>query len=268
MSRRVIWTLQVGVICVLSYGCPPPLVIDTVPPEIDRLSVAGDKGYTTSAGVVLSVSASDDSHTVQEMRVGFTPDLSGQPWVAFQTSTNITLLGAPGLKTIYVQVKDPSGNVSEARATDIEFVAPQNNIVALLPNDVTLSTSVSNLLDIFLDNPQHVISGRFVLRFDPSKVRADSVTFTMGEQLFSTAGANIILLEKEINETAGTITVSAFAQANGFLGSTIPGPFARIWLSSKSAGAESALVIESAQIAQAGSAQVVSNFVRFGATLR
>ena len=100
------------------------ITVDTTNPT-GVIQVDGGASYATSTSVALSLSASDATSGVAEMR--FSND--GSSWSAWETYANSkswTLSSGDGSKTVYVQYRDGAGNVSAA-VTDtisLDTVAP------------------------------------------------------------------------------------------------------------------------------------------------
>ncbi|MFQ5979663.1 MAG: PKD domain-containing protein [Candidatus Heimdallarchaeota archaeon] len=91
------------------YGTDP-LDPDTTPPSV-TLSINNDASSTISVDVSLAIDAVDDSDVVL-MRFSNSGS-SWTAWESFASSKSWTIPSGDGLKSVFVQVKDPAGNIAE-----------------------------------------------------------------------------------------------------------------------------------------------------------
>ncbi len=83
-------------------------------------------------------------------------------------------------------------------------------------------------VDVAVDNVQNLIAARFTVTFDPAVLQAETVTTAAWDYLFEETGASVHLLEQEIDNTGGRITVGMGGIASGFTGATGSGALATI----------------------------------------
>lgn len=83
-------------------------------------------------------------------------------------------------------------------------------------------------VDVRVDNVQNLIAARFTVTFDPAVLQAEAVTTAAWDYLFEETGAAVHLLEQEIDNTGGRITVGMGGIASGFTGASGSGALATI----------------------------------------
>ena len=86
------------------------IILDTVAPT-GTISVNGGAAYTASASVTLTLSASDVTSDMYQMRLSNNGS-TWNAWEAYATSKPWTLPAGDGTKTVYVQYKDNAGLAS------------------------------------------------------------------------------------------------------------------------------------------------------------
>ena len=126
----------------VSIPCTDTITLDTTAPA-GSISINEGATYATSRSVNLTLSASDETSGVSQMR--FSNDGSNwNDWEDYNTSKAWTLSTGDGTKTVYVHYKDNAGNVGTYTDTIILDTAPPSSSVADLPTyHTTLFSSVS-----------------------------------------------------------------------------------------------------------------------------
>ena len=97
------------------------VLYDTTPPAA-TVSIDAGAMYTTSAAAILTMTATDGSSGVQDMRMSFSnedDEASFTPWQPYAPTASWDLSAGDGTKTVYTQFRDGAGNVSKASDTII-----------------------------------------------------------------------------------------------------------------------------------------------------
>ncbi|MDB5056268.1 MAG: hypothetical protein JWM44_4318 [Bacilli bacterium] len=107
------------------------IVLDTTAPIITSMKINQDAEYTNAKAVQLNLAAmdanplkfsvSEDTHSI------------GGDWKPLQSDSSFTLSGDDGTKTVYVQLKDAAGNLSEVASDTIilDTAAPSGTDVKI-----------------------------------------------------------------------------------------------------------------------------------------
>ncbi len=104
-----------------SDGIKVQTTTDTTPPT-GTVAINGGAASTTSPNVTLTLSATDDSGTVSQMR--FSNDgITYSAAQAYAATAAWTLTSGDGTKTVYAQFSDPSGNWSSAATDTIQLTS-------------------------------------------------------------------------------------------------------------------------------------------------
>ncbi len=130
---------------------PVQVVFDLTPP-VGTVSINGGAAYTNSASVTLTLPATDDSGTVARMWICNDGAFDIGTWQPYSASTTWTLSPGDGLKTVYVEFMDPSGNISNVATASItlDAVPPAISSVTIIPpmaaigDTVTVTVSASD----------------------------------------------------------------------------------------------------------------------------
>jgi len=84
----------------------------TVLPNLTAFQINNGAGSTTSVNVILNIAASEATHYMASEN----QDFSGASWLTYSASPSFTLSSSPGLKTVYLKVKNAnaeSGTLSD-----------------------------------------------------------------------------------------------------------------------------------------------------------
>lgn len=127
----------------VSSSASDTIVVDTVPPQ-GSITIAGGVAWTTVRGVNLTLSATDASSGVREMRFGEDGTNFGL-WQTYSTLAGWSLPTGDGIKTVYVQFKDEAGNVSAAVSDTIgvDTGSPTGTLAIAGGANYTTTTSVT-----------------------------------------------------------------------------------------------------------------------------
>jgi PKD repeat protein len=109
------------------------------------ISINGDALYTNSRGVTLQLAAPNGFSGVTGMR--FSADGSTWPgiWTSYGTSAPYTLPAGDGLKTVYVQFQDGSGNISSTSSASITLDTTAPFPCSLAINGGALATNSTSI---------------------------------------------------------------------------------------------------------------------------
>ncbi len=108
------------------------------------VACAGGAAWTGAAAITLTLSSSDATSGVAEMR--FSDDGSTwSSWATYASSAPWTLPGADGAKTVYAQFRDAAGNVSSSASDSIglDRAAPSGTIAVAADAAWTTTPSVT-----------------------------------------------------------------------------------------------------------------------------
>ena len=86
------------------------IILDTTTPN-GSITIAAGAAYTNSTSVTLTLSASDDTSGVANMRFS-SDNIAWTPWESYSTSKAWILATGEGTKTVYVRFKDNAGLTS------------------------------------------------------------------------------------------------------------------------------------------------------------
>lgn len=91
--------------------CMAKVVLDIGPDGAVSINSGAD--YTKTASVLLTLSATDDSGSVSQMRISNDGVFDSEPWESYATQKSWTLTGGDGAKTVSVRFRDAGGFESE-----------------------------------------------------------------------------------------------------------------------------------------------------------
>ncbi|HSV50369.1 MAG TPA: PKD domain-containing protein, partial [Candidatus Acidoferrales bacterium] len=122
------------------------ITLDTVPP-IGSIQINNDATYTTSTAVTLSLSATDATSGVSQVRFS-NDNTQWSTWETAFTSKDWTLAAGDGAKTVYYQIKDNADLISNYSATITLDTTPPTGIIqinngAQYTNKVTASLTLT-----------------------------------------------------------------------------------------------------------------------------
>ena len=141
--------------------------------------------------VVLSFTTSDDV-TQTEMRYGTSPSLADADWVPFDTSIGYMLASGDGIKRVYAQFRDMSGNESDIVSDTIELNEISYGVLTVFaaPGADTFSGPIKAVGDVNGDGKDDLIA-RLSGDYNSARVvlgganHADPVTLTNGVRGFA-----------------------------------------------------------------------------------
>jgi len=96
-----------------AVGSSDGITVQANTPPTGTISINNGVPYTNTPAVTLTLSATDDSGTVAQMRFSNDGTTYSAP-EAYATSKSLTLTNGDGTKTVYVKFKDAAGNWSSA----------------------------------------------------------------------------------------------------------------------------------------------------------
>ena len=90
---------------------------DTVVPVTDSITINNGDSWTNNSTVQVDIEATDN-FGVAQMNVSLNGSFSESNWVTFSDSFSLVLPDGDGMKTVYIKLKDGSGNLSSGSASD------------------------------------------------------------------------------------------------------------------------------------------------------
>lgn len=89
----------------------PPVASDSQPPT-GSVTINGGAALTTNPAVALQITASDNTG-VTDMLIAETADFAGAEWQPYSATASFTFTGTGGNRTVYVRLRDGSGNTCD-----------------------------------------------------------------------------------------------------------------------------------------------------------
>lgn len=187
--------------------------LDSTPPVV-TVSINDGASETASPDLALSLTAIDSGNSALEMRLSEDgKSWTDNSWVPFDSkpayklgSAPVTVVG-PGLKKVYVQIRDAAGNPSKASFASINYVAKSSTpgqIVINTGNTITKSASVALTLTAPTDEPYVRLSNDTIKWGKWIKLPA-----TPAWKLSSGDGPKMVYAQFSANQVAPTDTYSA-----------------------------------------------------------
>lgn len=104
------------------------IILDTIPPANCSISINNGATHTNSTSVTLNLGA----NLATEMRFG-NSSMKLSNWIPISATSNWTLAGADGVKTVYAQFRDIAGNVSSTVSDTItlDTTPPANGAISI-----------------------------------------------------------------------------------------------------------------------------------------
>ena len=99
------------------------MCVDNTPPT-GSVSINDGSDMTQTAGVTLTLSATDATTSVTQMMVSNSANFTGASWETYATTKNWALTSTEGEREVYVKYKDEAGNVSETYIDSIVLAYP------------------------------------------------------------------------------------------------------------------------------------------------
>jgi hypothetical protein len=96
----------------------------------------------------------------------------------------------------------------------------------IFPSNLTIETGKESYISVWVDQADKLIATRFTISFDPSYVEIVNTYTSGGDFMFSSAGAEIIELENNVDTTRGILTFGISAHQKTFTGVTGNGKLA------------------------------------------
>ena len=106
------------------------IILDRQAPFGEEIIINNSEPYTNKHQVKLSIMAEEASHMMITNLRGFPPPAR---WEEYNTSSNWTLSGADGYKTVYIKFRDEAGNQSFVASSQIllDTQPPQPGIIRI-----------------------------------------------------------------------------------------------------------------------------------------
>ena len=133
---------------------------------IGSIVINNDEAYTNSTSVTLTLTATDDTSGVYQIRYSNDGDWDTELWELLSPTKSWTLTSGEGTKTVYYQIKDTAGLISTYSDTIILDTSPPTGSV-LIAEDSTYTNSTSVTLTLTADD---ITSGVAQMRFSHDNV--------------------------------------------------------------------------------------------------
>jgi PKD repeat protein len=146
---------------------------------IGSIIINNDEAYTNSTSVTLTLTATDDTSGVYQVRYSNDGVWDTEPWEPTSQTKSWTLTSGEGIKTVYYQIRDTAGLISTFSDTIILDTSPPTGSI-LFAEDLTYTNSTSITLTLTADD---ATSGVAQMRFSN-----DNVAWTLWEA-YSTSKA-------------------------------------------------------------------------------
>jgi PKD repeat protein len=141
------------------------IVLETTSPS-GSITINDGAAYTTTTSVTLTLSATDETSGIAEMRFSDN-GADWTPWEAYTTSKPWTLPTGDETKTVYVQFKDHAGLISQSYSDTIvlDTTSPTGSVTIAQGATYTNSTSVTLTL-----SADDATSGIAYMRFSDDNI--------------------------------------------------------------------------------------------------
>ena len=190
----------------LSSTYSDAIILDTTVPT-GSISVNSGDAYTTSTSVTLTLSATDSTSGVYQVRYSNDGVWDTEPWETPAPTKTWTLTSGDGTKTVYYQIKDNAGLVSISYSDTIilDITPPTGSITINNGDAYTTSTSVALTL-----SATDATSGVYQVRFsndgvwdtEPWESASASKTWTL------TSGDGTKTVYYQIKDNAGVVSTT------------------------------------------------------------
>ncbi|MCA9382202.1 hypothetical protein KC660_02225 [Candidatus Dojkabacteria bacterium] len=125
--------------------------IDNIAPT-GSISINGGDAYTSSANVILTLSATDTGSGVSQMMISNSSSFSGATWETYSTTKAWSLISGNGTKTVYVKYKDNDSNISSAYSDSIILDSTVPEVSNLTVNGETVGSEDTTITVIGEDS--------------------------------------------------------------------------------------------------------------------
>lgn len=191
---------------------------DTVIPVINSVTINNGDDWTTSATVTVEIDATDN-FGIAQMIVSFNNTFSDSGWTVFSDSFSLDLTSGDGLKSVYIKVKDGSGNVSASSLSDSINMDTSLPLVAGLLLNSGKSTTKESTVSVAVNGEDLVDSSgviEYQIRIAGEEWPADWSPLVDGVAFIDSFDLNISIgesqiLEARVRDVAGNISSVALS---------------------------------------------------------
>lgn len=184
------------------------IVLDTTPPT-GSMAIQAGAAFTTSTQVTLTLTGSDATSGVDQMRFSLNRGATWTAWEAFAPMKSLTLPSGDGNKEVLFQLQDRVGHVSSFPDTIVlDTVAPSGSVVINGGAAYTLSQEVTVTL-----TGSDATSGIEAVRFSPDAGAAwtdweaqSGNTIAIDHSLTLPAGSGTKEVLAEVRDRAGHVS--------------------------------------------------------------
>jgi hypothetical protein len=170
------------------------------------VSIAGGDSWTSTTSVALTLSASDASSGVDEMRFSNNGS-SWSSWETYATSKSWTLTSGDGTKTVYAQYRDTAENVSSSKTDTIGLDGTVPTASLSIASGATWATSTFVTLGITSSDGG---SGVADMRFSNDGSTWSSWTTAAATSGWTlTTGDGLKTVSLQVRDAAGNVSTTA-----------------------------------------------------------
>jgi hypothetical protein len=128
------------------------IILDTTPPTITNVRVGSGNFTKNRVGIDLYIEVPKEDE-VEQVRISNTDNFTLANWVPLRNVHRWSLSAGDGNKTVYVQVHDRAGNISETATREVVYDSeyPLNGGITIAKENITLDT-VGNMRFINQNN--------------------------------------------------------------------------------------------------------------------
>ncbi|MBI5562933.1 MAG: HYR domain-containing protein, partial [Deltaproteobacteria bacterium] len=204
----------------ISANAVDAIFLDNTPPT-GTVVINSGAASTTSSGVALTLSATDDSGRVASMRLS-NDNATWSAWQAYATGKSWTLASGTGTRTVYAQFRDGAGNVS-ATASDTIVVAKTEFVLSVLNAQASAVSgtviTVANTVVNAGNSASPATTVNFYISSDAAISSDDALigSRTVGLLAGGATSAASTALNVPVYVTPGAYYICAFVDPNGLV---------------------------------------------------
>jgi predicted GH43/DUF377 family glycosyl hydrolase len=169
------------------------LVVDTLRP-MGIIQLNSESMYTTNTTVHLAIAATD-ARGVTKMRLGTMPDLANATWHNFTTGLDYQLPAVDGIVTVYAQVIDTTGWVSNVFSDSIILDTTPPNATVVINGGAPMTTFQAVTLGLTATDINGVTDMRISNDPDPTGAEWTPYTRVVDWQLEASDGPKTVHVE-------------------------------------------------------------------------
>ncbi len=162
MGSRTVYAQFRDDVGLISQTCSDTIIVtDDFTPPAGSVAINSGSAYTRSASVTLTITASDPETAVTDVRFS-NDNVTWSVWEPYAGSKTWSLAAGDGTRTVYVQVRNSSGLVSDSFSESIVMDATAPTASVKVDGDAAYCTSASVSLSLSATDD---VSGVSLMRF-------------------------------------------------------------------------------------------------------